>query len=111
MEFPSSTTSVETNLWQVDGTLTLKKTLRYTPASLEVLEFEAQHQSKQLYSAEQHQQINFLVSAIAFGKQALFVNAMPLSTTMQLQGYLAPRSARSSSLWLHVTQISIQKNS
>ena len=94
------------NLTTICGKLIKLNQIRYTPAGIEVIEFEINHSSTQL-EASIHRQVTCDITAIAMSHLAKIVSSLTLETSIKLTGFLAKKSKMSSQLVLHVSQIDI----
>jgi primosomal replication protein N len=77
--------------------------LRHTPAGLPVIELELQHAS-QVVEAGLERNLQFSLEAVALGEVALRLEKLAPGVELELEGFLAPRSRRTSRLRVHVTQ-------
>jgi len=84
------------------GVLVERAALRFTPAGVPVVEAQIRHRSE-VIEAGAPRALEFVVSAIALGPVAVELEREALGAQLQVSGFLAPRSRRSSRLVLHVT--------
>ena len=82
--------------------LQAKAALRYTPAGLPVIDLSLRH-SATVVEAQLPRQLDFEITAVALGDAAQRLERVALGTALQLDGFLAPRSRRSKTLVLHIT--------
>jgi len=68
-----------------------------------VLQAGLRHQAA-VAEAGIERQLDFELDAIALGDAALRLGREPLGTDVEIDGFLAPRSKRSRSLILHITE-------
>ena len=80
-----------------------KKELRYTPAGIAV--FEATfHYCGEQFEAGALRKVEFDFPGLAFADAALRLSAVPLGQAIEMHGFFATRSMRSSRLTLHITE-------
>jgi len=91
------------NRLQMSATLIERTALRYTPAGIPVVEAQLQHRS-QAMEAGIDRQLDFAFGAIAIGDTARQLAGERLGGQLQLSGFVAPRSRRSSRLLVHVLE-------
>ena len=89
----------------MQATLVERMALRYTPAGIPVVEAQLQHRSE-LVEAGLQRRLAFDFSAIAIGDTARALALAELGSELGLSGFLAPRSARSTRLLVHVLEFS-----
>lgn len=94
------------NLTTICGKLARLNHIRYTPAGIEVIEFEIDHNSTQV-EANIQRQIICVIPAIAMAHIAKTVSSLKLETTVKLSGFLSRKNKMSSQLVLHVSQLDI----
>ena len=80
-----------------------KSALRYTPAGVAVLEASFQHEGS-VTEAAAERTLAFEFPAIALGAVAQARDREPLGRPMVLEGFIAPRSRRTTRLLVHVTE-------
>lgn len=78
--------------------------IRHTPAGLPVISFVLQHASEQI-EAGLKRKVECEVNAVAIGELAK--QPISLGAQINVQGFLAKRSAKSTQLILHVTHIQL----
>lgn len=83
-----------------------KSALRYTPAGVAVLEASFEHQAT-VTEAAAERTLAFEFSAIALGAVAQALDREPLGRSMTLEGFIAPRTRRTTRLTVHVTQYEV----
>ncbi len=87
---------------RLDGILVERAAVRRTPAGVAVVEAQIRHRSE-VMEAGASRTLEFLVNAIALGPIAGRLEREALGAQLDLSGFLAPRSRRSSKLVLHLT--------
>ncbi|HWL75541.1 MAG TPA: primosomal replication protein N [Burkholderiaceae bacterium] len=85
-----------------------KSALRYTPSGVAVLEASFRHEGNVTEAAMQRT-LAFEFSAIALGPVAQSLAREALGTTVILEGFIAPRSRRTTRLLVHVTEYKINE--
>ena len=80
-----------------------KNALRYTPAGVAVLEASFEHEGM-VNEAAAERSLAFEFSVLALGAVALALDREPLGVPMILEGFVAPRSRRTTRLVVHVTE-------
>ena len=85
-----------------------KSALRYTPAGVAVLEASFQHEGC-VTEAAVERTLAFEFSAIALGAVAQAMDREPLGAPMTLEGFIAPRSRRTTRLLVHVTDYKVNE--
>jgi len=89
----------------LNATLMERTALRYTPAGVPVIELHLEHRSEAL-EAGVGRRLQFPFAAIALGGTAKQLAAESLGSELELTGFLAPRSRRSTRLLVHVVEFS-----
>jgi len=89
----------------LNGEFTQKAPMRFTPAGVAVLEGVFHHQGE-VMEAGAKRKLAFDFPAIAIGEIAAALDKEPLGKALQVTGFIAPRSARSRQLIVHITQYS-----
>jgi len=89
---------------RLDGILAERSALRRTPAGVAVLEARIQHRCE-VVEAGLPRTVEFLMGAVALGAVADLLERQALGARLEVEGFLAPRSRRSSRLVLHLTGI------
>lgn len=92
------------NLIEISGTLTSKEEVRYTPAGIPVFEGVFHHRSE-LIEANRIRKLEYDFPAIAFGALAESLNKAQMGQDVNIRGFLAPRSMKSSKLIVHITEL------
>ena len=87
---------------RLDGILVERAAMRHTPAGVPVVEAQIRHRSD-VIEAGAPRTLEFVVNAIALGPIAGKLGRERLGAQLDLSGFLAPRSRRSSKLVLHLT--------
>ena len=90
------------------ATLVERSAIRYTPAGVPVVEAQLQHQS-QVEEAGGSRTLDFAFGAIALGPVARRLAAESLGSAVEVTGFVAPRSRRSTRLLVHVQDFSRQQ--
>jgi primosomal replication protein N len=96
------------NQLRIHAKAVAKSALRYTPAGVAVLEASFQHQGS-VKEAAAERSLAFEFSAIALGAVALALDREPLGKPMMLEGFIAPRSRRTTRLLVHVTEYKVNE--
>ena len=91
------------NQLRIRGKLVAKSALRYTPAGITVLEASFEHEGT-VTEAAAERTLAFEFSAIALGAVAQALDREPLGKPMTLEGFIAPRTRRSTRLVMHITE-------
>ena len=92
-----------TNRVRLQAKLVGRADLRYTPAGVMVMQAGLRHQGV-VAEAGIERQLEFELEAIAIGDAAQRLERQALGSEIELDGFLAPRSRRSRSLMLHITE-------
>ena len=92
-----------TNRVRLRAKLVARGDLRYTPAGVPVLQTGLGFDGV-VVEAGLERQLSFELEAIALGDAAQRLGRQVLGTVLDLDGFLAPRSKRSRSLMLHITE-------
>ena len=80
-----------------------KGALRYTPAGVPVAELSLRHDGA-VSEAGVERQLGFEFPAIAVGPVAIALDREPLGKALEIAGFIAPKSRRSSRLVVHITE-------
>jgi primosomal replication protein N len=80
-----------------------KSALRYTPAGIPVAELSLRHEGA-VSEAGIERQLGFEFPAIAVGPVAVALDREPLGKALEVAGFIAPKSRRSSRLIVHITE-------
>jgi primosomal replication protein N len=91
------------NQLRIRGKAVAKSALRYTPAGIAVLEASFEHEGS-VTEATAERTLAFEFSAIALGAVAQALDREPLGKPMVLEGFIAPRTRRSTRLVMHITE-------
>ena len=91
------------NQLRIRGKAVAKGALRYTPAGIAVLEASFEHEGTVIEAAAERA-LAFEFSAIALGAVAQALDREPLGKPMMLEGFIAPRTRRSTRLVMHITE-------
>jgi len=92
-----------TNRVRLRAKLVARGDLRYTPAGVAVLQAGLGYGGT-VVEAGVERQLGFEFEAIAVGDAAQRLDRQALGTELDIDGFLAPRSQRSRSLRLHITE-------
>ena len=91
------------NRVRIRAKLLARADLRYTPAGVAVLKVGLHHDAA-VAEAGLERQLSFEIDAIALGNAAERLDRQALGVELELTGFLAPRSKRSRTLILHITE-------
>ena len=91
------------NRVRIHARLVARADLRYTPAGVAVLKAGLHHEAT-VAEAGLERQLSFEIEAIALGDAAQRLDRQALGVELELTGFLAPRSKRSRTLILHITE-------
>jgi primosomal replication protein N len=80
--------------------------LRYTPAGIPLLSLVLRHLSEQI-EAGMKRRVECDINAVVLGELAQQAQHLALDTTLQVSGFLAKRSLKSTQLVLHLTTLNI----
>jgi primosomal replication protein N len=80
-----------------------KCALRYTPAGIPVVELSLRHDGA-VTEAGMERQLGFEFPAIAMGPVAVALDREPLGKALDIAGFIASKSRRSSRLIVHITE-------
>ena len=83
------------------------ETIRYTPAGLPLLSFVLKHVSE-VIEAGMKRKVECEVNAIAIGNLAK--SNIQIGANINVAGFLAKRSAKSTQLVLHILKIEVKEN-
>lgn len=83
-------------------TITAASPLRYTPTGVPVYEATLHH-AGEAFEAGSLRKVEFETPAIALGDVAVRLNALTIPQTIDVTGFLAPKSLRSRKLIVHIT--------
>ena len=83
-----------------------KSALRYTPAGIAVLEASFAHEGS-VTEAAAERTLAFEFSAVALGALAQALDREPLGKPLALEGFIAPRTRRSTRLVMHITEYKV----
>jgi primosomal replication protein N len=92
-----------TNRVRLRAKLVARGDLRYTPAGVAVLQAGLKYDGA-LAEAGIERQLSFELEAIAVGDAARRLDRQALGAELDVSGFLAPRSQRSRSLIVHITE-------
>ena len=95
------------NKCALSGVVVGLEPLRYTPAGIPLLSFVINHVSE-VIEAGLKREVECEVSAVAMGDLAK--SNITLGTNINVAGFLAKRSAKSTQLVLHILKIEILEN-
>lgn len=88
----------------LSGIFTRIDVLRHTPAGIPVLDFSLSHASSQM-EAGHARQVRLEVPVVAIGELATRLANRSPGERVEIAGFLAQRSVRSTQLVLHTTEI------
>jgi len=91
------------NRVRIRAALQGRDALRRTPAGIPVLELEMTHAST-VVEAGMERNLAFAFEALAVGEVALRLERVELGALVEVEGFLALRSRRSTRLRVHVTE-------
>lgn len=91
------------NQVQIRAVLIEKKELRYTPAGIAVFEAVFHHCGTQ-FEAGAQRKVEFDFLALSFADVAIRLNAVEVGQQIEMKGFFATRSLRSSRLTVHITE-------
>jgi primosomal replication protein N len=94
------------NQLRIRGKPVAKSALRYTPAGIAVLEASFAHEAT-VTEAAAERTLTFEFAAVALGAVAQALDREPLGRPMTLEGFIAPRTRRSTRLVMHITEFKI----
>ena len=80
-----------------------RSALRYTPAGVPVAELSLRHDGA-VAEAGIERQLAFEFAAVAVGPVAVALEREPLGKALDIAGFIAPKSRRSSRLIVHITE-------
>ena len=95
--------SPQVNEISINGTLTAREAVRYTPSGLEVFEGMIHHRSK-LMETNRARRLEFDCPVVSYGDTAKMLNRLDLGTEVAARGFIAPRSMKSRRLIVHITE-------
>ena len=95
------------NKLALSGVVVALEPLRYTPAGLPLLSFIVSHVSEHI-EAGMKRKVECEVNAVAIGDLA--TSNITLGANINVAGFLAKRSAKSTQLVLHILKIEIIEN-
>jgi primosomal replication protein N len=90
------------NSFELDGILEKKDVIRYTLASVPILDLTIRHMSV-VQEAGSDRKLSFSAEA-AVGPAAKALNEVELGSRLKFRGFLTTSSARSRKLVLHITE-------
>ena len=91
------------NRLQISAVSVARSALRYTPAGVAVTEGSFRH-SGAVIEAGSQRQLDYEFAAVAVGPVALGLDREPLGRSLEISGFIAPKSRRSSRLIVHITE-------
>lgn len=92
------------NKLELTGEVVQLELLRYTPAGIPLLSFAVAHQSEQI-EADMKRKVECVVNVMAMGTLALQCSKLVSGSHVNLTGFLAKRSLKSTQLVMHLTTI------
>ena len=84
-----------------------REALRFTPAGLPVLAVGLQHASQRA-EAGITRQLEFALDAVALGEAARRLDRVALGSELDLEGFIAPRSRRSTRVVAHIVEFRVR---
>ncbi len=99
--------SAAVNQIRISAVLVEKIELRRTPAGIAVFEAKFLH-SGGVYEAGAMRKVEFEFTALAFADTAIKLDKVLAETEVEIIGFLARRSLRSSKLTVHITEFNIR---
>lgn len=96
------------NQLRLTGRLSERDALRHTPAGIAILNFRIAHISQQR-EAGTPRQVELEMACKAVEEQARMLAESPLGVSLELSGFIAPRSRSSRQLVLHVNTIEFKE--
>ena len=91
------------NELQLAAAVVQVQNLRYTPAGIPVAELSLRHDGA-VHEAGVERQLGFEFPAVAVGPVAIALDREPLGKALEIAGFIAPKSRRSSRLIVHITE-------
>ena len=91
----------------ISAVLVEKKELCYTPAGIAVFEARC-HYAGQQFEAGAMRKIEFDFTVMSFADTAARRDKVELGKTLDMKGFIAQRSLRSSKLTVHITEFKIR---
>jgi primosomal replication protein N len=91
------------NCVRISATKVATGALRHTPAGLAVSEAGFRYEGS-VVEAGSERKLGFEFSAVAVGPVAMSLDREPLGQSLELAGFIAPRSQRTTRLIVHVTE-------
>lgn len=95
--------ALEENSVTISATLEQKDALRYTLASVPILDLKLGYKGL-VEEAGIQRKLNFSFTAVAIGEAALKLQNEELNSQLLIKGFITNSSARSSKLVLHITE-------
>jgi primosomal replication protein N len=80
-----------------------RSAMRYTPAGIPVSELSLRHEGTVTESGVERQ-LGFEFAAVAVGPIAVALEREPLGKALEIAGFIAPKSRRSTRLIVHITE-------
>lgn len=91
----------------ISAVLIDKKELSFTPAGIAVFEGKF-HYCGQLFEAEAMRKVEFDFTGMSFADTAIRLDKVPFGQALEMRGFLAQRSIRSTKLTVHITEFKIR---
>jgi primosomal replication protein N len=98
--------SEQHNRLEIEGTVVVGETLRYTPAGIPVLQFRLVHASQQI-EAGRERMVSCEIDVQAFGEVAVGLAGCKPDSRLRLTGFLDRKGVRNPMPNLHVTEFKI----
>lgn len=92
-----------TNRVRLRAQLVSRADVRFSPAGVPILKAALRHEGA-VAEAGVERQLKFELDAIAVGEAAQRLDRQALGVELEVSGFMAPRSKRSRSLILHITE-------
>ena len=86
-----------------------RSALRYTPAGVPVAQMSLRHESA-VTEAGIERSLGFEFAAVAVGPVAVALEREPLGKAIDIAGFIAPKSRRSSKLVVHIIEYACTKD-
>ena len=96
------------NLLKLDGQVSERGAIRYTPAGVPVIEFKLQHESLQI-EAGKERKVECELPCVALGTLASLLAGMNAGAECSATGFLAAKSIKNRSVVLHITSIEFKE--
>ena len=91
------------NLLRISATKIATDALRHTPAGLAVSEASFRYEGS-VIEAGSERKLGFEFAAVAVGPVAMSLDREPLGQPLEIAGFVAPKTRRSTRLIVHITE-------